>query len=85
MSPVTYTGFTADTWTYPLWRVLMHLMNHQSYHRGQVTTLLRLLGAEPMPVDLLVADDAGLFEIDNQDSSGSQHTASAPAGLTVED
>lgn len=80
VSLVSYTGFTGDTWAYPLWRVLMHLMNHQSYHRGQVTMLLRLLGAEPMPVDLLVADDVGLFRIDGQDSSASQHTASAPRG-----
>ncbi len=59
--PVTYTGFTGETWSYPLWRVLMHLMNHQAYHRGQVTMQLRLLGAEPKPVDVLVAQDAGLF------------------------
>ena len=71
MSCVSYTGFTGDIWTYPLWRVLMHLLNHQSYHRGQVTMFLRLLGAEPMPVDLLVADDAGLFRIDSQGSLGS--------------
>jgi len=64
--PFSYIGFTGDTWTYPLWRALMHLMNHQSYHRGQVTMLLRLLGAEPVPVDLLAADDAGLFKISNQ-------------------
>src|SRR5262245_6535833 len=69
--PVSYTGFTVDTWTYPLWRTLMHLMNHQSYHRGQVTMLLRLLGVEPIPVDLLVADDARLFKDSNQ------HRASA--------
>jgi uncharacterized damage-inducible protein DinB len=85
VSAVSYTGFTGDTWTYPLWRVLMHLMNHQSYHRGQVTMLLLLLGAEPMPVDLLVADDAGLFRINSQDSSASLRTASAPSKLTVEE
>ena len=71
LSAISYTGFTGDTWTYPLWRVLMHLMNHQSYHRGQVTMLLRLLGVEPIPVDLLVADDARLFKDSNQ------HRASA--------
>jgi uncharacterized damage-inducible protein DinB len=37
-----------------------HLLNHQSYHRGQVTTQLRLLGVTPPQVDFLVAQDAGL-------------------------
>jgi uncharacterized damage-inducible protein DinB len=29
------------------WHMLQHVVNHGSYHRGQVTTLLRQLGAEP--------------------------------------
>jgi uncharacterized damage-inducible protein DinB len=61
-SPFTYANFTGQAWTYPLWRSLLHLVNHQSYHRGQVTTLLRELGKRPAPVDLLAADDLGLFE-----------------------
>jgi uncharacterized damage-inducible protein DinB len=31
----------------PLWQMLQHVVNHASYHRGQVTTLLRQLGAPP--------------------------------------
>jgi uncharacterized damage-inducible protein DinB len=31
----------------PLWQMLQHLINHGSYHRGQVTTMLRQLGAAP--------------------------------------
>jgi len=59
---VTYVGLTGKTWTYPLWRVLLHLVNHQSYHRGQVTMQLRQLGVAPPPVDLLVAHDMRLFD-----------------------
>jgi uncharacterized damage-inducible protein DinB len=29
------------------WQMLQHVVNHASYHRGQVTTMLRQLGAEP--------------------------------------
>jgi hypothetical protein len=29
------------------WQMLQHVVNHASYHRGQITTLLRQLGAEP--------------------------------------
>ncbi|HEX5000301.1 MAG TPA: DinB family protein [Terriglobia bacterium] len=31
----------------PFWQMLQHLVNHASYHRGQVTTLLRQLQATP--------------------------------------
>jgi uncharacterized damage-inducible protein DinB len=27
--------------------MLQHVVNHASYHRGQVTTMLRQLGADP--------------------------------------
>ena len=31
----------------PFWQMLQHVVNHGAYHRGQVTTMLRQLGAEP--------------------------------------
>jgi len=31
----------------PFWQMLQHLVNHASYHRVQVTTMLRQLGAQP--------------------------------------
>lgn len=31
----------------PLWQMLQHVVNHASYHRGQVTTMLRQIGAAP--------------------------------------
>ena len=37
----------------PLWQMLQHLVNHGTYHRGQVTTLLRQLGAKPLSTDLI--------------------------------
>ena len=57
--PRTYVNIRGERWTYPLWRMIVHLLNHQSYHRGQVTTLLRMLDAEPPRVDFLVGKDAG--------------------------
>ncbi len=37
-----------------LWQMLQHVVNHASYHRGQVTTMLRQLKAEPpKSVDLI--------------------------------
>ncbi len=31
----------------PFWQMLQHVVNHASYHRGQVTTMLRQLGLPP--------------------------------------
>jgi len=60
--PLTYVNMRGQSWTYPLWRALLHLVNHQTYHRGQITMLLRQLGIRPAPVDLLIADDMGVFD-----------------------
>ncbi len=36
----------------PLAQLLQHVVNHGSYHRGQVTTLLRQVGGEPVGLDM---------------------------------
>ena len=33
--------------------MLLHVVNHSSYHRGQITTLLRQAGAVPQPTDFI--------------------------------
>jgi uncharacterized damage-inducible protein DinB len=35
------------------WHVLQHLANHGTYHRGQITTLLRQLAAKPVSTDMI--------------------------------
>ena len=54
-----YTNRKGETWEYVLWRQLYHLFNHSTYHRGQVTNMLRLLGAQPVATDFLVYWDLG--------------------------
>ncbi len=54
---IAYTNTRGEEWAYPLGLMLQHVMNHSSYHRGQVTTMLRQLGADVNPVDLLVFMD----------------------------
>jgi uncharacterized damage-inducible protein DinB len=53
----TYVNTRGKTWTYELWRMILHLLQHQSYHRGQVTALFRQLGVQPPKVDFLDAHD----------------------------
>jgi uncharacterized damage-inducible protein DinB len=50
---VSYTNTRGEHYSYALWRQMVHVVNHSSYHRGQITTLLRQIGAEPVSTDLL--------------------------------
>jgi len=42
-----YRLFSGQAGVSVFWQMLQHVVNHASYHRGQVTTLLRQLGAVP--------------------------------------
>jgi uncharacterized damage-inducible protein DinB len=53
-APLSYKNLKGDPFTYPLGQVMLHTVNHSTYHRGQVTTLLRQLGAQPLSSDLTV-------------------------------
>ena len=49
-----YTMFNGQSSGSPFWQMLQHVVNHGSYHRGQVTTMLRQLGAQPpQPLDMI--------------------------------
>lgn len=37
----------------PLWQLMQHLVNHGTYHRGQVTNQLREVGGKPIATDLV--------------------------------
>ena len=47
LRPVEYTGWDRRRQAQPFWQMLQHVVNHGSYHRGQVTTMLRQLDAAP--------------------------------------
>lgn len=52
-SPLTYKDLRGNQYTQPLWQQMQHLINHSTYHRGQVVTLLRQLGVKPVATDLI--------------------------------
>jgi uncharacterized damage-inducible protein DinB len=52
-APLSYVNQRGETWSYPLWQQLVHVVTHSTYHRGQITTLLRQLGARPVMTDFL--------------------------------
>lgn len=49
-----YRNMSGQASAQPLWQPLQHLANHGTYHRGQITTMLRQLGATPPHTDLIV-------------------------------
>ena len=51
---VSYRNLAGEDHTNILWQLLRHMVNHSSYHRGQVTTMLRQLGHKPVATDLVV-------------------------------
>jgi uncharacterized damage-inducible protein DinB len=48
----TYTNSSSVTRTLPHWLLVTHLFNHQTHHRGQLTTLLNQLGYDAGVTDL---------------------------------
>ncbi len=52
--PVSYTLLDGSGATLPLATLLRHAVNHSTYHRGQIASMLRRLGAAPPATDLLV-------------------------------
>jgi uncharacterized damage-inducible protein DinB len=54
---IAYTNFRGERWEYSLVSMLLHLVNHSTYHRGQVATMLRQVGAPAPATDLLVYYD----------------------------
>jgi uncharacterized damage-inducible protein DinB len=57
LSSVRYLNLQGQSWEYPLWRQMYHVVNHSGHHRGQLATLLRQLGAMPLPTDFLLFHD----------------------------
>ena len=55
-APVAFRTLAGAAFEAPLWELLQHVANHSSYHRGQVVTLLRQLGARAVGTDLLFWD-----------------------------
>jgi len=53
-SPIRYRNMAGEKHQQPLGALLQHLFNHQTHHRGQVTTLLFQSGIDPEATDLLV-------------------------------
>ena len=44
-----YRNSKKEQFKQPVFQMLLHLFNHQNYHRGQIVTIMRQLGVEQIP------------------------------------
>lgn len=51
-----YHNYVGDYYENNIQDIMIHLVNHGSYHRGQVAVLLRERGYEPINTDLITYD-----------------------------
>jgi uncharacterized damage-inducible protein DinB len=49
----TMKTLKGDTYTHVFWHAFQHMVNHSSYHRGQIITMLRQLDEKPVTTDLI--------------------------------
>src|SRR5262245_16358287 len=52
-APVSYRDMAGNPWEQPLWQLILHVVNHGTHHRGQVSGFLRALGYPPPQLDLV--------------------------------
>jgi len=50
---LAFKDLAGTPYSMPLIELMQHLANHSSYHRGQVTTMLRQVEAKPVALDML--------------------------------
>lgn len=53
LAPMRYSNMKGVLREHPAWQALSHFFNHQTHHRGQVTTLLTQAGATVGVTDLI--------------------------------
>jgi uncharacterized damage-inducible protein DinB len=54
---ITYTNTRGVQWTYPLWQMMLHQVNHATQHRSEVAAILTRFGCSPGDLDYLVYMD----------------------------
>jgi len=50
---VSYRDLKGNAWEQPVWQILLHVVNHGTHHRGQVSGFLRSMGQTPPPLDMI--------------------------------
>lgn len=54
-APIEYSNSRGERWSSAVSDVLLHVLIHAAYHRGQVASMVRGAGAEPASTDFIHA------------------------------
>ena len=54
LAEVTYKDLQGNTWTQAIWKIILHVVNHATHHRGQAMGFIRALGHTPPNVDSIM-------------------------------
>jgi uncharacterized damage-inducible protein DinB len=52
--PVTYSMSTGESFTHTILEILFQIINHSTYHRGQLALEFRTIGIEPLLTEYIV-------------------------------
>jgi uncharacterized damage-inducible protein DinB len=50
---ISYKDTKGNAFVTPVWQIVLHVVNHGTHHRGQVSGFLRAMGHIPPPLDLM--------------------------------
>lgn len=50
---LAYLDLRGNAWEQPVWQIVLHVVNHGTHHRGQVSGFLRSMGRTPPALDLI--------------------------------
>lgn len=53
-APFVWKNLRLEEKRAPLWTVVRHVVNHGSYHRGQIASMLRRVGGHPLQTDMIL-------------------------------
>jgi uncharacterized damage-inducible protein DinB len=53
LTVLDYTDLRGNPWKQSLWQIVLHVVNHGTHHRGQVSGFLRSMGHTPPALDLI--------------------------------
>lgn len=51
---IPHRNLQGEPFRMPVWQIVLHVVNHGSYHRGQIAAALRAAGFAPPDTDLII-------------------------------
>jgi uncharacterized damage-inducible protein DinB len=53
LTVLSYRDLSGNPHADPIWQIVLHVVNHATHHRGQVSGFIRSMGHIPPPLDLI--------------------------------